>query len=77
MQGNVVTVSQSEHDAIAAAFPRQGLKAYLNETMIHLCTMKPEATYNTFAADWGEKYVAGYTEEGRRFVDLVENVLVE
>jgi hypothetical protein len=70
-------VNRSEHGAIEEAFPKQGLKGYINETFIELCKLKPEMTYQNFVGDWGEKYVDGYTKVGHRVIDLLESVLPE
>jgi hypothetical protein len=71
-QGDLVTVTQSEWDTIAAEYPRPGLREYVKDTFVQLCTMKPLATYNNLAGDWGDKYVPGYSRVGYRAIDLVE-----
>ncbi|PVH92778.1 hypothetical protein DM02DRAFT_698415 [Periconia macrospinosa] len=73
--GDLITVNQTEYDAISTVYPRSGLLGYLNETSIELCKLKPAATYLNFVGDWGEKYVPGYTKVGHRVIDLLESAL--
>jgi hypothetical protein len=73
--GDLVTVTQSQWNAIAHEFPRAGLQGYMTNTLVCLCRRKPAATYQNFVGDWGEKYVEGYAREGNRFIDLFERTL--
>lgn len=69
--GDVVSVKQEEFDAIAKEFPRAGLRDYLKEVMCGFCREKPETTYMNFQAEFGERFVEGYSTEGRKVVDLM------
>ncbi|KAF7673498.1 hypothetical protein GT037_008113 [Alternaria burnsii] len=73
--GDLITVTQDEWAAIAAEFPRDGMKDYLIDTTVRLCSMKPETTYNNFQGDFGEKYLEGYSREGKKIVDLMDAFL--
>lgn len=68
-------MTQDEWAAIAAEFPRDGMKDYLIDTTVRLCSMKPETTYNNFQGDFGEKYLEGYSREGKKIVDLMDAFL--
>lgn len=67
-----VATKQEEWDAISKEFPRTGLRQFFRDVMIGLCTSKPSTTYNNFMADYGEAYVPGYTEVGKRTIDFLE-----
>jgi protein tyrosine phosphatase (PTP) superfamily phosphohydrolase (DUF442 family) len=73
----LITVTQPEWEAIAAEFPRTGMKGYFNETMITLCTQKQNTTFSNFVGDWGEEYVEGYTRVGTRSIDIIPPLLTE
>ena len=74
-----IAASMQEWEAISKEFPRGGLKVHVRDTLTGLCRTKPEATYNTFVADFGERYLAdeGYSQVGKRVVDLLENATRE
>lgn len=73
--GDLITVEQTQWDAIAEAFPRKGLKSYFNDVMVHLCEVKPETTWDNFVSDYGEVLVEGFNRTGHRIVDLTQRVL--
>ncbi|KAF2120235.1 hypothetical protein BDV96DRAFT_321375 [Lophiotrema nucula] len=75
--GGVVGITEEEFDGIAKEFPREGLRGYLRETMCGLCKRKPETTYLNFVGDYGERYVEGYSKEGKLIVDLFEECVTE
>jgi hypothetical protein len=70
----VVGATMQEWEAINKEFPRAGLKGFLTETLTGLCRTKPEGTYGTFVADYGERYLVeeGYSQLGKRGIDLME-----
>jgi hypothetical protein len=74
-QGDLITVTQEEWNTIAAEFPRDGMKDFLIDTTVRLCSMKPETTYKNFQGDFGEEYLEGYSRKGKRIVDLMDTLL--
>ncbi|KAH8723477.1 hypothetical protein GQ44DRAFT_804013 [Phaeosphaeriaceae sp. PMI808] len=58
-----VAATMEEWEAINREFPRKGISNYVKDTLVGLCRTKPNSTYGTFVADWGEKYLKeeGYT----------------
>lgn len=60
--GGVLT--QEVFDRIAIEFPRKGLVDGVTNAACGLCRQKPDATYDGFVADFGEKYVEGYSRVG-------------
>ncbi|EGU77363.1 hypothetical protein FOPG_18088 [Fusarium oxysporum f. sp. conglutinans race 2 54008] len=72
-----VAVKQDEWDRISKEFPRTGLRQFFRDVMIGLCTSKPSTAYNNFMADYGEAYVEGYTEVGKRVIDFLEANMLE
>jgi hypothetical protein len=69
-----VATTLEEWEEINKAFPREGLKGFLRDTLVGLCRDKPDGTYGNFVADYGETYHKdeGYSEVGRRGMDLME-----
>ena len=65
-------MTQAEYDAVIAELPRGGMKEELREMMCGLCRSKPETTYDNFVGGWGERYVEGYSLDGKRAIDFVE-----
>ena len=63
-----------EWEAVVKEYPRLGLKEGVKEIMCELCRNKPETTYDNFVGDYGEKYVEGYSLDGKKAVDLIEAV---
>lgn len=45
---------------ILAEFPRLGMKQRFTEAVCGLCEHRPDTTYDNFARDFGERFVAGY-----------------
>ncbi|KAF2466355.1 uncharacterized protein BDR25DRAFT_306174 [Lindgomyces ingoldianus] len=77
LMGGVVGMSQQEFDGIAKEFPREGLRGYLREIMCGLCRTKPETTYLNFVSGFGERFVEGYSLEGKKVVDMMETYVTE
>ena len=66
-------LSWDEWDAVVKEYPRLGLKEGVKEVFCGLCKTKPETTYDNLVGQYGERFVDGYSLEGRRMIDLVEN----
>jgi hypothetical protein len=52
---------QARIDAIVEAFPRLEMKRRFTEDVCCVVKQRPETTYDNFARDFGERFVAGYT----------------
>ncbi|KAF2199155.1 hypothetical protein GQ43DRAFT_473892 [Delitschia confertaspora ATCC 74209] len=76
-QYTVTNVTIEEYEMIVSEYPNKGLRGYLRDTMCGLCVRKPETTYDNFVSGYGERFVEGYTLEGRKSVDIMEKVLAE
>ncbi|KAH7110095.1 hypothetical protein B0J11DRAFT_208020 [Dendryphion nanum] len=70
--GDLITVNRTEWEGILAAFPRPNFKAYLTETSVHLCRIKPHTTYGNSLGDFGERYLPGYNRTGNRIIDQLD-----
>jgi hypothetical protein len=46
--------------SILAEFPRLEMKRCFADSVCRIVQAKPETTYDNFAADFGERFVAGY-----------------
>ncbi len=55
-------------------FPRLGMREGVKEILCRLCRTKPETTYDNFCSQWGEKYVEGYSVEGKKDIDYLERI---
>jgi len=53
-------IAPDEMSSILAAFPRLGMKRCFTDSVCRLVEAKPETTYDNFARDFGERFVAGY-----------------
>jgi hypothetical protein len=56
-------------DTITAAFPRLGMKKKMTRCFCKMAERVPEASYGTFLADFGHRFIAGYTAPSA--VDMV------
>jgi hypothetical protein len=73
--GPVVSVTQDEMDTLAKEFPKAGFKGYVKETICGFCRTKPEVTYLTWQSGFGDRFVDGYSTEGKKVVDyMMENM---
>ncbi|KAL8823793.1 MAG: hypothetical protein Q9191_005544 [Dirinaria sp. TL-2023a] len=61
-----------EWEGVVKEYPRLGLKDGVKDILCGLCRSKPETTYDNFVAGYGEKYVEGYSLEGKKQVDAIE-----
>ncbi|KAF2792675.1 hypothetical protein K505DRAFT_326002 [Melanomma pulvis-pyrius CBS 109.77] len=75
--GERVAVKQEEWDGIAAVFPRKGLRDFFNGVMIGLCASKPDTTYQNFVGDYGDRYLANYSTEGKKTIDFLNANMLE
>lgn len=64
-------LERSQIDAVHAAFPRLHLKEAIKTTFCGLIERKRDSTYDSFVADIGRRYVAGY--EPPNFSDALLN----
>jgi hypothetical protein len=68
-----IELSQVEWDAICKAFPRDGFKGGVKETLCGFCRSKPANTFDNFTGDLGKMYdVEGYNRRRMRFIDVFE-----
>lgn len=56
---------------ILAEFPRLGMKQKMTQCFCHIAKKHPETTYDNFARDFGERFIAGYKAPSS--VDFVMN----
>ena len=68
-------LSWDEWERVNEAFPRLKMKEGLREIMCGLCRTKPSTTWDNFVGGYGERFVEGYTLEGKRVIDLLENFM--
>jgi hypothetical protein len=60
---------------IVAEFPRLGMKQKMTQCFCHIAKKHPETTYDNFARDFGERFIAGYKAPSS--VDFVMNAPFE
>ena len=53
-------IPPTEMKSILAAFPRLEMKRRFADSVCRIVKTKPETTYDNFAGDFGERFVAGY-----------------
>jgi len=70
-------LSKGEYERVLKEFPRLGMREGVKEIMCHLCRTKPETTYDNFVAGFGDRFVEGYSLEGRRVVDVMEGGVLD
>jgi len=54
-------IPPNDMQSILAAFPRLGMKGRFTDSVCRIVKEKSETTYGTFAADFGERFVPGYS----------------
>ena len=64
-------VPAEETKRIVGEFPRLDMKKKMTRCFCHIAERQPETTYDNFARDFGERFVAGY--KARSTVDLLMN----
>ena len=55
------TLTETQLAAIVDAFPRLDMKRRFTRDVCRIVEARPDTTYDNFARDFGERYVAGYT----------------
>ncbi|TPK87281.1 hypothetical protein FJ936_08065 [Mesorhizobium sp. B2-4-13] len=68
-------ISAAEIARIVGEFPRLQMKRRMTRCFCHIAKMNPETTYDNFARDFGERFVAGYKAPSS--VDFVMNTPFE
>src|SRR5215212_9541454 len=53
-------ISPAEIARIVGEFPRLQMKRRMTQCFCHIAKVNPETTYDNFARDFGERFVAGY-----------------
>lgn len=74
---NMGNVTQNQLDAISNAYPKTGTRGYVRDVFVSFCRQKPNVTYWTMAAGWGDKYLDGYSSKGKLVVDVMEPLMPE
>ena len=54
-------IPPDEMERILAAFPRLEMKRRFTSSVCRIVEVRPETTYDNFAGDFGERFVAGYS----------------
>ncbi|KAL2846192.1 hypothetical protein BJY01DRAFT_175925 [Aspergillus pseudoustus] len=67
--GGVIT--KEEYNAVVAEFPLLDFKEGVKKLMCGLCVHKPETTYDNWVRDFGERFVEGYSIEGKTTADFL------
>jgi hypothetical protein len=68
-------IPATEMQSILAAFPRLEMKRQFADSVCRIIKTKPKTTYDNFAADFGERFVPGYTRPST--VDFLMNAPFE
>jgi hypothetical protein len=68
-------IQPGEMQSILAAFPRLEMKRRFSDSICRIVKAKPETTYDNFARDFGERFVAGYSPPST--VDFLMNAPFE
>jgi len=68
-------IPRNDMSSILAAFPRLEMKRRFKDSVCRIVEVKPETTYDNFAADFGERFVSGYQRPST--VDLLMNAPFE
>ena len=64
-------IPSDEMNRIIAEYPRLGMKRLMTQCFCHIAKVRTETTYDNFARDFGERFVAGYRANSA--VDFVMN----
>jgi hypothetical protein len=68
-------IPPDEMRSVLAAFPRLDMKRRFTDSVCHIVKTRPETTYDNFARDFGERFVAGYKPQSS--VDFLMNAPFE
>jgi hypothetical protein len=69
LQYNLIPSGDMEN--ILTEFPRLGMKQKMTQCFCHIAKKQPQTTYDNFARDFGERFIAGYKAPSS--VDFVMN----
>ncbi|KAH8591591.1 hypothetical protein B0O99DRAFT_631827 [Bisporella sp. PMI_857] len=58
-------------NGIVKEFPRHGFREGVKDALCGLCVSKPETTYDNFVADFGTRFVDGYSVKGKLAIDFI------
>ncbi|KAL9078241.1 MAG: hypothetical protein Q9157_002821 [Trypethelium eluteriae] len=61
-------------EAVFKELPRTGWREGCIEALCELCRTKPETTYDNFVGAFGEKYLEGYTRDGKTMLDAFDKM---
>ena len=64
-------IPSTDMTRILTEFPRLGMKQKMTQCFCHIAKKHPETTYDNFARDFGERFIAGYKAPSS--VDFVMN----
>ncbi|KAJ5110005.1 hypothetical protein N7532_002650 [Penicillium argentinense] len=69
-------ISREEYRAVVGELPHLGFKEEFKKLMCGLCVHKPDTTYDNYVRDFGERFVEGYSMQGKTSVDRLMKELV-
>lgn len=58
-------LTRAEYAGVLRAYPRLGMREGVREIMCRLCRTKAGTTFDNFVGQFGERFVEGYSLEGR------------
>ena len=61
-------------NVIVKELPRFGMRKGIIDICCNLCRTKPQTTYDNMVGQFGERYVEGYSLEGKQAIDMIENI---
>ncbi|KAL3455956.1 hypothetical protein BJX64DRAFT_53546 [Aspergillus heterothallicus] len=64
-------ITKEEYKAVISELPLLDFKEEVKKLMCGLCVHKPETTYDNFVKDFGERFVEGYSIDGKTMVDVL------
>lgn len=75
--GEGVAVTKEQFDEVVREFPRPDFRRYFRDNISGFGRTKPETTFNNWQVQYGERFVEGYSTEGRLGIDLLEALIIE
>ena len=85
--GPIEGITEQEYASVLKTFPKHEFIPQVKASFVWLCQTKPQTTYgeffckrqriitdcptDTFMQPWGEKFVANYSAEGHRSMDMI------
>ncbi|KAI9663771.1 MAG: hypothetical protein M1821_007261 [Bathelium mastoideum] len=67
-------LTEENFGAVVNELPRTGWREGCIEALCELCRTKPETTYDNFVGAFGEKYLEGFTCEGKTILDAFDKM---